>query len=164
MRSLLIGFALLVPVFVIVALSGKIKPAPDVYHDEKKSGEIASKMKPLPELDNEVPDFIAPGSLAEAKLRLKRRLAELDKMTEAEWKKQRTDRENFKEKWNKLTDEQKQQAIEKMREKKAEEAKKEAPPPQQTTPAHTATERAPEIPGEPAQPMADFPKSSNPAD
>lgn len=134
MRSLIIGCALLVPVFFIVALSSKIKPAPDIYQNNKQVADIASKIKDAPIPEDTAPGDIKPGSLEEARMLAKKRLAELDDMTEEEWQKQRESRIEFNKKWLSLSHEQKLKAIEEMQKKKF---------------------RAPEIEGDPAEQRTD---------
>lgn len=133
MRSLFIAAALLLPIVVIALLSDKIKPAPAMYHHNESAAEITSKVRPAPRANNTLPERVPPGSLAEERQRLQKRLLELDKMTEPQWQEERKARQDFGRKWNGLSDEQKLKAMEKMREKKE-------------------TGRVPEIEGTPASP------------
>lgn len=118
MRSIIIIVALFSPLAVIALAAEKIKPAPAIYHNPKDAAKLQKKVKPAPKADDTVPDVPRSGSLEAEKERLRKRIAELEKMSENEWQKSKQERINFNEKWTKLPPEKRLEAIEKLREKK----------------------------------------------
>ncbi|MFO0389390.1 MAG: hypothetical protein ACK502_06695 [Alphaproteobacteria bacterium] len=137
LRAVLIIFALLTPVLALSTIAQQADTLPPPPAPASKN---ANSSQPNAPIDPRRP----PATLEEAKERLRRRLADLEKMTEGEWQKEqkRKHQELQKKspnKWDALTPEQKIDSVIN-RQKKIDEGRAKDIP---STPAKPAGELSP---------------------